>query len=345
MKPLPAIVALIALALAAAADQRVRLIPTFTAGQSFRYQVETRTTTSSKTTTPIANPEGGSQSSQSISLTVLLDVLRAGAPTTTGQAGAVRLRATYEKAEAKSQADAYDPTAPSLDDPYNRLEGHSIEFTIQPGGGVADIKGLEDVFPNRSELDPFLSWTKALSSGPSTPGKGVAIGQKWSSERPLTGMPLSDLFWRSDSTYLRNEPCDLSAEAGSSAGANAVASQSAAVSKSTTALKTNASQESCAVILTRFQISRRGSSRSDATPPEYLHSGLRTSGKWEGSGESLDSISLVTGLLVRSTQNSTQDVDYQIVSAASGSAIHQVSHSTTESEIKLVPESQSTAKP
>jgi len=339
VKRFSAIIVTIALAVAASADQRVRLIPTFTAGQSFRYQVETRTTTSSKTTTPIANPEGGSQSSQSIGLTVLLDVLRSDAPTKIGQTGAVRLRATYEKAQAKSQADAYDPTAPSLDDPYNRLEGHSIEFTIQPGGGVTDIKGLEDVFPNRSELDPFLSWTKALSSGPGTPAKGVAIGQKWSSERPLTGMPLSDLFWRSDSTYLRNEPCDLSAVAGSSAGADSSAAANAVASK------LNATPESCAVILTTFQISRRGSPRSDATPPDYLHSGLRTSGKWDGSGESLDSISLVTGLLVRSTQNSTQDVDYQIVSAASGSAIHQVGHSTTESEIKLTPESQSDPKP
>jgi hypothetical protein len=257
----------------------------------------------------------------------------------------VRLRATYEKAQAKSQADAYDPTAPSLDDPYNRLEGQSIEFTIQPGGGVEDIKGLEDVFPNRSELDPFLSWAKALSSGPGTPGKGVAIGQKWSSERALTGLPLSDLFWRSDSTYLRNEPCDLSAVAGLSAEADHVAPQSATASKSPAPSQANATPESCAVILTRFQISRHGSPRSDATPPEYLHSGLRTSGKWEGSGESLDSISLATGLLVRSTQNSTQDVDYQITSAASGSAIHQVGHSTTESEIKLVPESQSSSKP
>ena len=103
----------LASALIVSADQRIRLIPKFTVGQILRYEVETRTTTSSKTTTPILNPEGGSQSSQVISLLVRLDVLRADPPTNTGTAGAVRLRATYEKSRAKSQADAYDPTAPS----------------------------------------------------------------------------------------------------------------------------------------------------------------------------------------------------------------------------------------
>ncbi len=329
------VLGMIALACAflVSADQPIRLIPKLNVGQIFRYEVETRTTTSSKTSTPILNPEGGSQSSQSISLLVRLDVLRADAPTNTGAAGVLRLRATYEKSQAKSQADAYDPTAPSLDDPYNRLEGHAVEFTIQPGGGVTDIKGLDNVLQNPSEADPILSWAKALSSGSGAPEKGIAMGQKWTSERTVTGMPFSDLIWRSDFTYLRNEPCDPSA------GADQPVSKSPSGSKST------AAPASCAVILTRFQILRHGSPRSDATPPDYVHNGLRTSGKWEGSGESLDSISLVSGLLVRSTQNSTQDVDYEITSAASGSAIHQVGHATIESEIKLIPASQSASRP
>jgi hypothetical protein len=333
MKRFPAIVTILAFVLVASADQRIRITPKFTVGQTFRYEVETRTTTSSKTTTPILNPEGGSQSSQSISLLVRLDVLRADPATNTRAAGALRLRAAYEKSQAKSQTDAYDPTAPSLDDPYNRLEGHSVEFTIQPGAGVTDIKDLDNVLPNPSEIAPILSWAKSLSSAPGPPGKGISIGQKWTSEHPVTGMPFSDLLWRSDSTYLRNEPCDLSAGADPSAGADGTASQS------------TAAPESCAVILTRFQILRHGSPRSDSTPSDYVRNGLRTSGKWEGSGESLDSISLVSGLLVRSTQSSTQDVDYEITSAASGSAIHQVGHATIESEIKLILAPQSASRP
>ncbi len=96
------------------------------------------------------------------------------------------------------------------------------------------------------------------------------------------------------------------------------------------------SQESCAVILTHFEISRRGSEHSDATPDEYRHNGLRTSGKWTGSGQSLNSVSLVSGFLVSSSQTATQDMDYEIASAASGSAIHQVGRTTTQTEISLI---------
>ena len=64
---------------------------------------------------------------------------------------------------------------------------------------------------------------------------------------------------------------------------------------------------------------------------------MRTSGTWTGSGESLDSISLATGLLVNSTQTSTQEMDYQIISASSGSSIHRVGKVQSQTEITLIP--------
>jgi hypothetical protein len=92
------------------------------------------------------------------------------------------------------------------------------------------------------------------------------------------------------------------------------------------------------VILTRSELLRRGSTQSDATPDEYRRNGLRTSGTWTGSGESLDSISLSTGLLVTSTQSSTQSMDYLITSASNGSNIHHVGKAESQSEISLVPD-------
>jgi hypothetical protein len=322
-----AIAVIFAIALTVLADQRVHLTPKLTPGETFHYQVETTVTTSSKTTTPIIDPGGATQASQSISLLVRLDVLQADPANKNGLPGAVRLRATYEKSKATSKADAYDPATPSPDDSYNRLEGRSFEFTIEPGGAISDFKGLEEIFSNRAEADPIVSWAKGLSSGASAPGKGIVIGQKWSSERPFAGAPLSDLVLRSDSNYLRNELCD------SAAVANAAGTKSARA------------PEECAVILTSFKILRHGSARSDATPPDYARNGLRSSGTWQGSGENLDSISLASGLIVRSTQSSTQDVDYEITSASSGSSIHQVSHTSTHSEIRLLPETQPLARP
>jgi hypothetical protein len=342
MKTFLAIVSAIALALTAPADQRVRLIPKLTPGETFRYQVETNTSTSSNTTTPIVDPGGATQASQSISLLVRLDVLRADPTAKSGLPGKVRLRATYEKSSATSKADAYDPAAPSPDDSYNRLEGHSIEFTIEPGGAVTDFKGLEGIFSNRSDADPIVSWAQGLSSGANAPGKGIVIGQKWSSERPFTGTPLSDLIWHSDSTYLRNELCNSSAVANLSAVPEPLEAKSP--QSKLPQSKSADSPEECAVILTSFKILRHGSARSDATPSDYARNGLRTSGTWQGSGENLDSISLATGLIVRSTQTSAQDADYLITSAATGSSIHQVSHTTTHSEIKLLPASPAAPK-
>jgi hypothetical protein len=308
----------IALALATQAGPRIRLAPKFTPGSTVRYRVETRTMSTGKTDTPIANPEGGSKFSQTVNLLIRLDVLDV-PPGAAAGPRAVRLRATYEKSESVSETDAFDLEASSLDDRYARLEGHSIEFTVAPGGQLTDFKGLEDIFPTRSETEPALSWANGLSMGAGFPRDGIAIGQRWRSERPLTGSPLSGLLWRTESTYLRDEPCH------SSGGANSSASRA------------GTSQDLCAAILTRFEIFRRGSAHSDATPEEYRRNGLRTSGAWTGSGESLDSISLSTGLLVNSTQSSTQNMDYRITSASTGSSIHRAAQVQTQSVVTLVP--------
>jgi hypothetical protein len=99
----------------------------------------------------------------------------------------------------------------------------------------------------------------------------------------------------------------------------------------------------CAVILTRFHISRRGGEDDDATPETYLHNGLRTAGTWTGTGESLDDISLATGMIVRSTQTGHQDMDFEIASAASGSKMQYKGHVDSQCEIVLLPAAAPTA--
>ena len=93
----------------------------------------------------------------------------------------------------------------------------------------------------------------------------------------------------------------------------------------------------CAVILTQFRIFRPGGGHGDATPEAYLHNGLRTSGTWTGTGESLDTISLSTGMVVRSTQTGHQDMDFKMVSAVSGSKMQYKGHVDSQSEIVLLP--------
>jgi hypothetical protein len=158
------------------------------------------------------------------------------------------------------------------------------------------------------------------------PSNGVRIGEKWKSEHPLEGQPLSDLLWRAESTYLRNEPCNSPAAPDRQSNRTVSAS-------------------GCAVILTRFEISRQGSPHSDATPEDYRRNGLRTSGTWLGSGEALETVSLATGLLVSSTQTSKEDADYEIASVATGSRIHEQGHVQSQSEIALVTPPERATKP
>jgi hypothetical protein len=305
---------LLALGLTVSAGDRVRFAPRFSPGEVLRYRIESRTTSSGTTTTPIVNPEGGSQSTQAIHIVVRLDVLGV------SPAGEARLRATYEKSGSESETDALDLQASSNADRYSRLEGRSFEFSIEPDGKFARI-GDPPAEPTGQSVDePILTWLQGLASGGAFPQKGVAIGQKWTSERPVAGALLSGLVSRSESTYLRNESCRPSA----------LPEQSGTPSTTPPG--------DCAVILTRFQILRRGSTHTDETPDDYRRNGLRTSGTWTGSGESLDSVSLSTGLLVGSTQNSTQNMDFEITSATTGSHIHHVGKVQAQSEITLLPD-------
>jgi hypothetical protein len=322
---LPSVLGLVLLsaAFARTTDRRVQLAPHFAQGTTLRYRIETRTASDEHTTSPVDSNVGGGPFKQTASFVVRLDVL-ALLQTTQSAASFVRFRTTFEKSRADSAAGGsgseQSPFSNALDDSIDQFEGRSFEFTIGPDGQIASVKGLDEITTNREAADRALSWITVLSSAGSVPREGVEIGQKWKNEKALTGLPLSDVIWRTESSYVRDEPCAAPLSVKNASGPGSGAQR----------------QESCAVILTHFEISRRGSEHSDATPDDYRRNGLRTSGKWTGSGQSLNSVSLVSGFLITSSQTATQNMDYEIVSAASGSAIHQAGRTTTQTEISLV---------
>jgi hypothetical protein len=313
-----AIVMLLVPFVSEAASARIHLTPNFSMGESFRYHIESQTTTTGTTTTPIANPEAASQLKQIVELEVRLDVVGV-QPAANATPGAARLRATYDKSNAATETDAYDPAAAALDKQFSNLQGRSAEFTIEADGKISHITGLDEAVSNPSAAAAMRAWINGFSPSANLPPEGIAIGQKWSAERPLENTPLANLIWRTTSSYLRDEPCQVPAEATSSAQSP------------------DRSGPRCAVILTRFEILRHGSGNSDATPEDYRHNGLRTSGTWTGKGQSLDTISLQTGMLLRSTQSSTQKMDFEIVSALAGSKIHYAGQVETQSEVTLIP--------
>lgn len=290
-----------------------------------------RTSSKNDTTTPIYNPEGASAWNESIRMVVRLDVLSIpAAPSNAGEkmdsrksAGAaaegVRVRATFKESDAMVDSDAVNPAMPAPGSAYKELASHAIEFTVLPNGQLKDVTGVDAIHANAGAQAISLDWLGGIIARGNLPNRWIALGEKWSSERALEQMPLTDMHWRADSSYVRDEPCGPEAGAGTPAPGSA------------------AKREECAVILTKFEIRHDGSPHADASPKEYIQSGLRTMGNWSGSGDSLESIAIASGLLVSSTQSSTQDTDYTIASAVTGSKIHVKGHTTTETEITLVP--------
>jgi len=314
---------------AALAAERIHLAPRFVAGEVLRYQIETHTSTTGKTATPIVDPEAATKFSQTATLIVRLDVLDV-KPNPDGSTARVRLRATYEKSDAILESDAYDPSAAALQEQYDKLQGRAFQFTIEQDGKVSDVSGIDDVLANPAASGAVQSWMEGVASTAKFPKEGIAIAQKWTNDRPLDNAPLAGLTFRTESTYERDEACpttaarDVDVNDGTAAPRPVPSDPAAAV---------------CAVILTKFRIFRPGEEDSDATPDGYLHNGLRTAGTWTGSGESLDDISLANGMLVRSTQTGHQDMDFEIASAASGSKVHYSGHVDSQSEIVLLPNS------
>lgn len=309
--------------LSAAPAPRIHLAPSFTQGQVLRYVIQMRVDTTSATTGPISDPNAPKQLTESVSVIVRLDVLSVSAPA--GAPSSARIRATYEQADAKSNTGAYDPDVAATEDQYKKLAGQSIEFTLQTDGKISNVTGLKDL---ASDTDPSRAamlnqWLSQLTLGASLPKQGIAVGEKWSTGQPITNVPLDGLSWKTTATYVRNEPCPAGARASGAGGVPVTPS---------------ASGEQCAVILTRSQIDG-GAGMKDRTPEVFRQNGLRTSGVWTGSAESLASISLRTGMVASVTQTGSTHMDFTIMTALQRNRMRYAGDTRTQSEITLLPPS------
>ncbi|HKQ86032.1 MAG TPA: hypothetical protein VJS43_04600, partial [Candidatus Acidoferrales bacterium] len=266
---------------------------------------------------PIMNTEGATAATLKISMRERLEVLSVDAQP---QGESVRFKLTWDDSHAGAASDAVDPTSGDPAAPFNKLQGQSVEFTLSPNGALSDFKGLEDVLPGGVPPPEAVGWISSLTASHEFPRGGIAVGQRWRAERPISGAPLAGLFWQTQSTYDHNEGCAT------------LAAQAPRGAKHAT--------EQCAIILSQMNIARHGSGRANQTPPDYLHNGLRTAGTWTGSGDEMGSIAIQTGLLISATETSSQNMDYAITSATSGSSVHYTSKVQSQTGITLIAQSQ-----
>jgi len=321
----------------AAQPQPVRLVPQFVPGRVFRYQMEFRTTTESRRTGLVEDPQAASQLEVSWGAVVQVEVLSTASAlassgvgsSNAGTVGGAHLRTTYQKVVATARSDTYDPAAAAMAEQYRKLEGRAITFTLGLDGKVGDVQGLDETVVDPRAAEAAREWLGQLAVGAAGPREGIAPGQKWSSELPATSAPIAGLIWRTESTYLRDERCRAPANPAAPADAQASAGSSPA--------------EPCAVILTRFEIAQPRPLR-DPTPEEYRKRGLRTAGKWSGSGETLSYVSLRTGWVVSITQSGTEEMDVTVSTADGESSVRYAGRVRSQSQITLLPESSAPAR-
>ena len=303
---------------AGGAPSRVRLQPKLAPGNVMRYQVQFQTSSQTKRSGAVADPQGPSQTVVTWDSVLRVEVLPA---PSAGAAGAMRLRTTYEKSVARLESDTPDPQQESVEEQYAQMEGRSMEFTLDGAGRISDVQGLEGIVSGQEAVKAAGQWMGQFSASTATPAAGIAPGEKWSSEESAASLPLSGYVWRTDSTYLRNEPCRPASLA------NAPAASAG---------------ESCAVILAQLTL-RGPRSKKDLTPEEFRRNGLETSGVWSGSGDSLTYVSLESGWVVSVTQNMSEQMDVTI-SNGPDYGVRYAGTVATRSSLSLVPPEPATAR-
>ena len=336
----------------AAANTRIHFTPHFTAGQVFHYSVQMHIDSASHSSGPVLDPEGPTKSGESVNVVLRLEVLKvSGTPAAPGPA---RIRVTYETAAAKSTSDSYDADTAAIADQYKKLQGQSIEFTLEPTGKITDVTGLKGLLDDQSRSALVNQWLSQLTLGASVPKKGIALGEKWSSAQAIDNVPLAGLAWHIESTYIRDEPCPA-------------VRPEPAVGAVAQPVTPTAVPDDCAIILTRSEITGapapRGNQQSvtqlnqqpaqqtgqlpsespneekDRTPEVFRKNGLRTFGEWTGSGDGLTSISLRTGMVVSVTQTATTHMDFTIMTTTAHNRMRYAGDTKSQSQILLVSQS------
>lgn len=279
-------------------------------GETIRYLIEYRSTIRMQSTGPIYTPAAAHQLDVSVGARMRLDVL--GVKTGLGRSRLTRLRVTYETCDANVHSDAYDPGALALQKQYRALKGRSFTFAIDGQGRVVDIAGLDHLGPDETARNAIRQWLSSVTLPLGVWDRRLKPGKKWSREVPIAGAPIAGLAWRARSTYRDNESCPAP-----------LSSQH------------RGQRQTCAVVTTRMATVQEGHHR-DSTPLRYRRQGLKTSGRWSGSGQSLSYISLSSGLVASSTSSESDRMDLTVTAALSGSRLRYAGAAHSNSQIALI---------
>ena len=299
-------------------DERASLLPKLRAGQTLTYLIRYRSSKNVKTESNVAVPLAPTASETDAHGLLRIEVLQL---QPAGDRFSIHARGQFLnddfRVPAAKPAGEKSKREPAPLSPT----GDPVEFTISPEGLAENIIGLDGLRPEQQQI--WQEWLARFAVAWAIPSSRVKIGDKWKTEQPEPATsPIAMLSWTRDSSYVRNEPCSP-----------AVLSSTGETTFSTGPMG------NCAVLLTIATLVQK-SSPKDATPEDFRLHQLKTMGTAKGSNELITYISLTTGLVVRATEDATQQMDVVVAKADGSNGVHYNVDAKSNLEVLLLTEAQ-----
>ena len=301
---------------AASTEQRVSLLPRLRAGQTITYLIRFQSVKKIKTESNVAVPFAPDSAQIDAQGLLRLEILEvqpfAGRPV-------VRARARF--LTLGSAVPATKPNGMNSNENQNRSDptDNFVQFIISSDGFFEQVSGLDALSQDQQQV--WQEWAARFAAAWALPAQSAKPGDKWKSEQSeRTPSPIAALAWANDSSYVRNEPCRPSAM--STTGEFSPA---------------NGPSDTCAVLLTKAKLTQKSSAK-DATPEDYKLHELKTSGTAKGANEIITYISLTTGLVVRATEETSQQMDLVVAKADGSNRVHYTVGAASRSEVLLITE-------
>jgi hypothetical protein len=290
----------------------VNLFPRLQVGQAFSYQISYHSDKQVKTKSSVIVATPADSAKFDVNALLRLEILGVQAQ---GDRAIIRARTKFEvlDSDSHSKTPGFEPPSAQVQDP----KGKFIEFTILPNGRLDQVTGLDALFPEQQQA--WQEWVSRFLLGAELRTPSVRIAQKWNSaEAEKSPAPIAGLRWVRQSTYVRDEPChglQLTAQGNVDAS--------------------DAEPETCAVILTTA-ILNQDSNEKNGTPQDFKLHELRTAGTARGANRIITFISLKTGLLMRATEEASQQMNVTVAKTDGSNRVHYDVNAKSHSEVVLV---------
>jgi hypothetical protein len=291
----------------------VNLFPRLRAGQTFAYQISYHSDKQIKTKSSVIVAIPADSAKIDVDALLRLEILGV---QTQGDRAIIRARTKVEvlASDSNFKTPVFEPPSAQA---QRQDEKGIVEFTILPSGRLDQVTGLDALFPEQQQA--WQEWVSRFLLGAELRTPSVRISQKWNSaEAEKSPAPLAGLRWARQSTYVRDEPCH---------GLRLTAQGSVDAS--------DAEPETCAVILTTATLNQ-ASNEKNATPEDFKLHELRTAGTARGANRIITYISLKTGLLVRATEEASQEMNVTVAKTDGSNRVHYDVNAKSRSEVVQV---------